>query len=907
MKVHVSLDDRSYAEKPKGKEIIGVKRRCCGNWQEIEVRELADLVGNSGHAMVPGHMVGGMKSENCTEMQLFALDFDDGVTFREIRERCDAYGLKISFTYHTFSSSDQCEKFRVVFVHEYLIDDLFVVRMIIGMFHKIFPECDSACKNPDRLFLGGKELIYIDEDAHYALVQLLPVFYESLKNQGNLPRDLKTFCRKNHLFYLKNRLAVGPAEYLETLVQIDGIMDLTIIHIIGQSTNPSFFILESKKTEKSLHSSITCAHPHRRLDIHNSTGCQLLDDFNSGKPLEHMEKFAILLNLSHINGGVKHFLNVIEEYYDEETVQKWKRDIEYTKGYLPMRCSETFCPYHKECVHQGTIIDTLALNRKITRQEVNYVSCGEAWAYMYENIETAYTSVGAGIHLIKAQTALGKTSAYIKLIMEHPETKFLIAVPTNALKKQVVEDLIEEGLRTERLYREDLFVTPSISASDSFIPDEIREEISDYHKRGFHTKKKECIAKYYEEIKDDLNRQAVIKDCKKHLDGMDAMADERVVVTTHAYLMQMPESFLRSYCVIIDEDILYLQIFNKIESVSLSTLQVLAEKNIYGLSWIAERMVKAPLNCYEESEPCMQAAPLTCEQMESWDIWPGEDDNVNDLLYAGAFVKLKDRDTGETVVKYFCPQTFPEAKYIIVSATINENLYRRYFNGSMNVVLYPERKAAYTGRVIQYTYHSLGRRDLREKQKVFDLAREISENPKLPIITFLKYEREAGEYARGLHFGNLTGINDLQGQDIGIIGTPYKTEEAYKLIACYLGADVNQQEDQSPRYRRVEYKGCNFVITTYQDELLREINLYSLESELEQAVGRARALREPCTVYVFSAFPCEQAELRTGEYLNNPAEDELPAERSVESGAAKGKVKKERLSAWQVQLPCGCY
>ncbi|MCD7922735.1 MAG: hypothetical protein LUG27_09975, partial [Clostridiales bacterium] len=63
MKVHVSLDDRSYAEKPKGKEIIGVKRRCCDNWQEVELRELADLVGNSGHAMVPGHMVGGMKSE----------------------------------------------------------------------------------------------------------------------------------------------------------------------------------------------------------------------------------------------------------------------------------------------------------------------------------------------------------------------------------------------------------------------------------------------------------------------------------------------------------------------------------------------------------------------------------------------------------------------------------------------------------------------------------------------------------------------------------------------------------------------------------------------------------------------------------------------------------------------------
>ena len=40
------------------------------------------------------------------------------------------------------------------------------------MLTKIFPECDGQCKNPDRMFFGGKELIYVNSEARIALVQL---------------------------------------------------------------------------------------------------------------------------------------------------------------------------------------------------------------------------------------------------------------------------------------------------------------------------------------------------------------------------------------------------------------------------------------------------------------------------------------------------------------------------------------------------------------------------------------------------------------------------------------------------------------------------------------------------------------------------------------------------------------
>lgn len=54
---------------------------------------------------------------------------------------------------------------------------------------------------------------------------------------------------------------------------------------------------------------------------------------------------------------------------------------------------------------------------------------------------------------------------------------------------------------------------------------------------------------------------------------------------------------------------------------------------------------------------------------------------------------------------------------------------------------------------------------------------------------------------------------------------------------------------------------------SFKDLDMRNLQFYFLESELEQAVGRARLLRHPCTVYLFSNFPCRQAEIIQGDYI----------------------------------------
>jgi hypothetical protein len=61
------------------------------------------------------------------------------------------------------------------------------------------------------------------------------------------------------------------------------------------------------------------------------------------------------------------------------------------------------------------------------------------------------------------------------------------------------------------------------------------------------------------------------------------------------------------------------------------------------------------------------------------------------------------------------------------------------------------------------------------------------------------------------------------------------------------------------RSMRIEYNGYSFEINTFESSKLRTIQLWMLESFIEQAVGRARLLRNHCTVKVFARFPVEQA------------------------------------------------
>lgn len=866
MKVYLSMDNVGLARKPQNRfEIVETRKRTANGWQEIEVREAADLIGNRGHAVVPGHMAGGLKAENCKKMQVFMLDFDDGVSFREIKSRCDEMRLPVAFAYHTFSSSEHKEKFRIAFVHETLIEDPYIIRVAVNMLIRIFPECDSACSNLDRMFYGGKELIWLDEDAHFALVQIMLPFYNALDENKNFNRNLNSFAKKFKIVQYNKRLAMGDSSFFKDFMEYDGNKDSLSIHIIGESDFPSFCIIEGRY----MHQSIRCRTEKRKIEIRSGMGCQLLDDFISGIELGHDQRFAVLTNFMQASGGVKYFFEIMEEFYDNDSVEKWRGYVCYMKGYRPRRCSGQFCPYYENCENAGTIADTIARDRKVYRKTAEYHSLEKAAECMEDNLYRAYRAGGIGIHLIKAQTGIGKTAAYIRLVKNNPDGKFIVAVPTTDLKKEICGRFIKAGIPDE-----DIFVTKNIGRN-ALIPEEIQEAVSAAYDRGEYDLPRKIIREYYREIKDDEDKRAAAEECRLWLEGIQALKEERIIVTTHAYFVNMPRPVLQDYTIIIDEDILQLYLLKQITTVSTNSLRIMERSGSCLYSETAGQMLRAEEGYCHAIQSKSEAIPLNSGELEKLGCTDGS--NINDIIHAGSYIKMKGGEDGEAAVVYFCPRKLPKGKYILLSATLNEQIYRRYFERDMPVYSYPVMKAGYQGKLIQYTYFSLGRRDLKKRKQVFSYAKKIAGNENVEIITFKEaagWEEMKGNNRSRIHFGNSTGRNTLEGKDLAVIGTPYSTPEAYKLAACYLGADVNKKTDKDPKIRRVEYNGSNFLITTYDDPLLREIQLYAIESEIEQCIGRTRLLRKDCSVYVFSCFPCEQSEIHIRNYLQGCGEGE---------------------------------
>ncbi len=339
-------------------------------------------------------------------------------------------------------------------------------------------------------------------------------------------------------------------------------------------------------------------------------------------------------------------------------------------GYHPKRCSEESCPCYHQCVHENTMIDTLAMDRKVFQGKTDYVSIDAAVSKMKTDLVNAFHSYENGIHLIKAQTGLGKTTAYVDLIMENPGNRFLIAVPTNILKREVGDKLRNSGISAD-----DIFITPSVN--DSFLPETIQKEISEAHKQGIHNVTKRLVKEYYKKTKKETPYElAKLEECEKFLkDACDI--EERIVVTTHAYFLQMKEETLKKFTVIIDEDFLMLQGFNRMYSVSINCLEELAEKNMGEYSKMADTLLKAKEGEYQTINTGI-AEPLTEKQLEDLACF-GTDDNINDLKDAGTFVRMKDRETGADIIKYFCPPVLPKMKYIVLSATFNQKIYRLFF------------------------------------------------------------------------------------------------------------------------------------------------------------------------------------------------------------------------------------
>lgn len=164
----IGLDRTSNTQKPEGKMIGGIKNNLLATAQ-VTLKDLISAV-KHGYTYCPAEIVGDShKADNWKSQQIFCVDIDNAlkkgeplpegqyISSSKALEICRNNDINPFFLYHSFSSKENFEKFRICIVLDRLIIDTNERLNIIKAFISLFDSAsDKACTNADRIFYGGR-------------------------------------------------------------------------------------------------------------------------------------------------------------------------------------------------------------------------------------------------------------------------------------------------------------------------------------------------------------------------------------------------------------------------------------------------------------------------------------------------------------------------------------------------------------------------------------------------------------------------------------------------------------------------------------------------------------------------------------------------------------------------------
>lgn len=860
-KFEINIDKHQIRKKPpKGDRIFGrISNRVAKNKEVLSIEEIIYEVGEHYKAFIRANMCNNTRNDNSFEKQIFlVLDFDENPDYEKFKEKCQKYGLNYTFTYRSLRWSKENQKFRAVFVLDDWIKDSRIANVVNNLLLIMFDDtdlkADQKCKELCRMFLGGKKVIEAFPENRISIRDVWYAFHEYFreKKDDNYGARLKTVAKNLNVAIINNKLAIYEAAQANAMqIDLERVEDGNIVMFLPK--NNKKIINYKNKTGKNN----TEASTLRTITINKETlmeMCLLFKEFTEEtRDLEHDEKFILATNLRFIKGGKTWFFEALPEHHS-----KWKSHWKYNvdNDYMPSGCNKG-CPYAEQCGGSTIYSKCGSKIRKLSNLDT-YLPLANCQEQLKICLREAVDAKDDNIYVIKAQTALGKTEAYCNIIQESPDKKFIIAVPTCKLQAEVVQRLKYKGIKctqTESVYE-------TIKKLD--LPD-LEEMVKKLYENGYGR----FVVKQIRTYKNENYNKLTKYQCQEldHLTGKkQGLETSRCIVTTHAYFQMMNMDTLKDYEIIIDEDFL-ITLFKRNWSLSLGDVKKIIEKNM--LSSNDREKLKLILEMEDqETKQISFTKPNVCK-LEKLYKQADEISGPLPMLLESSCVVM-DRVHEEIM---FCKKIeLPPRKMIILSASVNEKLYEDVSGGGERVRFWNVPDAKYKGHVIQYTAHTMSRKCIKTAgtEKVQQKIKEIAGD--VPVISFKMIDTDLD-----IHFGKTEGFDNLKGKDIAIVGTPHNRPALYKLLGEALGYNTAGNITN----HRVERNNYEFRIMTFADKSMRNLQLFLIETELEQAIGRARVLREDCTVYVFSNYPCKQAELNMEPYLNITAEEETEDEEEI--------------------------
>lgn len=888
--VTLNIDTEKHDKKPSKSETATIQKRIGSFKKEVTVKELVKAIeeGISFKAAA----LNGNKNLDWESQQVFCIDVDNDersinkygmLTPEAAYDRFERLGIAPAFYYESFSSTKEKPKFRLVFLTPEPVYDVRIRNSIQMALMNIMPEGDRACKDLSRLFHGtNKKCITFSNYRYvldaYKLIQSM-VAWIKLKHgeTNNSSRIIKNYCQCVGINMINGLPDIQ-------LLQNDENMLSSIIYNIELSTKTSNNIIfnfnikkddaynltvnyEGKKNLKKVMietSRIKYDAEIQKFDFDRlEKNCELWSDFIYGiRWCYHEEIFGVATNMWRVRGAENRMIKAIKsnDNYQDKYNKINTIKVCGSYGYSPKRCAD-FCPYHEECPNTGlNMLHSIDNKRGAIRrvEDIEVITLEEAETMLQRVILDSYAAQNRKIYVIKGVTGIGKTTALMKL---NNYNDLCIAYPNHRLGVDIVGRLnIANSIHIKEL---------------ELIDKDVLKEFRRLQAIGAYKQARMYLQEYMntllvnidQELTNKSDMQIEIENINNYLEAINkCRTTNNTVFCTHKRMLELGNTNVETY--IIDEDIALSSLIETIE-IKPATLD-----ELINLASIANaEITKGQLFTIKEKVIEAIKKPGQVFKIPAFFI---KDREINAMIEVGKNsidINLKEllktrlltANTNREVLGMSIGE-LPNKKCIILSATANETVYRNLLT-DRDIEFIDLGNVETRGKLILH-YKSFSRTDIRKNfEKAVKQIR--SEAPGIDnVITFAKYKEcfKREGFNPIAHFGSCSGLDEYKGQDLIVAGTPHVDERMYFLLAAAIKDNV--VIEQGIEYCNVRRNGFEFSFSTYnnssiteRDNLLQEIQFYLIESELIQAIGRARILRTNATVHLFSNYAVQGSEL----------------------------------------------
>jgi len=800
----ITVDPTTLVKKPETNYEVGIIRNNIKLQTGVTIPQFSTIVSApQSYTWFGGALKGPISNENWHSQSVFGLDFDKGlVSVEEVIQRFHQYEIYPQLWYYSLSDTDLIRKFRVVLFldepvqtkeqHEHILKGLLV----------LFPEADPKCKNQGRFFFGGKQSFILHKEpiSKTRLIDILAtiIIIQDGGKTRHIPKDLasqpvpeKSAPNQHFLYYLYRSCHFFPNPETKKSTSLAG--------------SPSKIELDFNEARKKV---------------------RILDEFLSGTWLYHDQIFGLATNLQYIRGGQKLMLETMKNFNDLGLTHYTDNNFSifpYLKkvNYRP-QLIKNFSPYEEDTELYDIVTATKEVRGKIEVvepiQKIPLKVAENQFKTEFDRVKS-YGLTGK-IYLFKLPTAIGKTSAITSSVGT------TIAAPTNDLKNEI-------SGRMKVVHQ----TTPD---SIIFQTESLNNKLNYYYSIGLPVKATAVLH-------DVVNGTGLVKypvsDLTKANEYLNQLRNsyktDQTILTTHARALSAE---FKNDTLIFDEDpINSLISIKSLEISDLVKLEINTGCNNTSLtntisllkSLIPGEIRKTPLLSVDLDDLIEQISQTRIET----DIF-----SFFDSTYM-----MKDPRI-PNLIHYVVKKDIPvNKKVIILSATIPTYIYQKLFGNRVEIIDISD--VEQMGEIIQYTKRSCSRNGLTQYH------RQISEQVgSTPVITFKSFQHQFKNPVKEMYFGNCSGYDSMKGQDLAVVGTPHRDNVQYLLTASVLGIDF-RTTDTTMTHQKTEYNGFRFWIKCYDHPELRNIQLSFIESDLIQAIGRARTLRTHAKVEVYSNYP----------------------------------------------------